>query len=576
VGAHASKRNRRVGKAVILKRHDGGAERRRLREGETEAELARLRQAVERVSRELERLADETMRRAGEEQAKIFSSQMLLLQDPEYVGAVENAIREQGINAEAALDDVTAMTVEMFRGLEDEYLQARAADVADVGRRIMDALLGREDPLGQPFGEPVILVADDLAPSETARLKPESVAGFAMELGSRTSHSAIIARSLGIPAVVGAKGVLSQIAAGDVVIVDGRSGVLHIRPDEALIREYEEKRDAHRRRMRELEAYRGRPSVTADGRRVELVANIAGPEDAWEARKAGAEGVGLYRTEFLFMGRSALPDEEEQFNAYKAAVDVFGPEAPVVIRTLDIGGDKELPHLGLSAELNPFLGNRAIRLCLERPEMFKTQLRAILRASHYGNVKLMYPMISTLQELREANRLLEEAKRELDERGMPYNGAMEVGIMIEVPAAALMADRFAREVDFFSIGTNDLVQYTMAADRMNESVGHLADPFQPAVIRLIRRVIEAAAREGRWVGMCGEMAGTPLAIPLLAGMGLHEFSMSAGAILPARALLARLRVGGLAHLAETAANLDTAEEVAAFLRREVPDIADFE
>jgi len=565
-----------VGKAVILKRHDGGAERRRLREGETEAELARLRQAVERVSRELERLADETMRRAGEEQAKIFSSQMLLLQDPEYVGAVENAIREQGINAEAALDDVTAMTVEMFRGLEDEYLQARAADVADVGRRIMDALLGREDPLGQPFGEPVILVADDLAPSETARLKPESVAGFAMELGSRTSHSAIIARSLGIPAVVGAKGVLSQIAAGDVVIVDGRSGVLHIRPDEALIREYEEKRDAHRRRMRELEAYRGRPSVTADGRRVELVANIAGPEDAWEARKAGAEGVGLYRTEFLFMGRSALPDEEEQFNAYKAAVDVFGPEAPVVIRTLDIGGDKELPHLGLSAELNPFLGNRAIRLCLERPEMFKTQLRAILRASHYGNVKLMYPMISTLQELREANRLLEEAKRELDERGMPYNGAMEVGIMIEVPAAALMADRFAREVDFFSIGTNDLVQYTMAADRMNESVGHLADPFQPAVIRLIRRVIEAAAREGRWVGMCGEMAGTPLAIPLLAGMGLHEFSMSAGAILPARALLARLRVGGLAHLAETAANLDTAEEVAAFLRREVPDIADFE
>ena len=565
-----------VGKAVILKRQEGNVGRRALDENEVDGELARFRDAIGRVAQELEQLAAETMEEAGEEQAKIFSSQLLLLQDPAFAGAVEQAIREQRINAEAALADVTAMTVGMFREMEDDYLRARAADVADVSRRIMAGLLGLEDPLGRPFGEPVILVADDFSPSETARLKRETVAGFAMELGSPTSHSAIIARSLGIPAVVGAKGALSRISDGDVVIVDGKAGILHVRPDQALIREYEAKREAHLRRMRELDAFRNRPSLTADGRRVELVANIAGPEDAWEAKRAGAEGVGLYRTEFLFMGRNALPDEEEQFNAYKVVADIFGPEAPVVIRTLDIGGDKELPHLGLPAETNPFLGNRAIRMCLERPEMFKTQLRAILRASHYGNIKLMYPMIATLQELREANRLLGEAKKELDERGLPYNDRMEIGIMIEVPSAAVMADRFAREVDFFSIGTNDLVQYTMAADRMNESVNRLADPFQPAVIRLVRSVIQAAARAGIRVGMCGEMAGHPAAIPLLAGMGLDEFSMNAAAILPARALLARLRAADLGRLAETAADLDTAEEVAAFLRREVPEMADYE
>jgi phosphotransferase system enzyme I (PtsI) len=565
-----------VGKTVFLTRHDGVVGRRELDEHEVDNEILRFREAVGRAVGDLERLAERVGRGAGEEQAKIFASQVLLLQDPELTGSAESAIREQRINAEAALSDVTAMIVDLFRSMDDPYMRERAADVTDVSRRVMDLLTGREDPLARTFDEPVILVADDLTPSETARLDRSRIAGFAMELGGYTSHSAIIARSLGIPAVVGARGVLSALQLGETVIVDGKAGIIHLQPDEAMIGEYRAKREAHLNRMKTLKVYRDRPSVSADGRRVELAANIAGPDDAWNAKRAGAEGVGLYRTEFLYMGRTALPDEEEQFHAYKVVTDIFGPEAPVVIRTLDIGGDKELPLLDLPAETNPFLGNRAIRLCLRRPELFKTQLRAILRASHYGNIKLMYPMVATVRELREANRLLDEAKRELDERGIPYNGGIEVGIMIEVPSAALMADAFAREVDFFSIGTNDLVQYTMAADRMNEAVGYLTDPFQPAVIRLIRTVIQAAAREGRWVGMCGEMAGNPAAIPLLAGMGLYEFSMNAGAILPARALLARLRIAELGRLAEEAAGMDDASEIAAFLRREVPEIGECE
>lgn len=565
-----------VGKVVILERQGGDIVRRTLDAEEIEREKTRFQNVVAQATGELERLAGETRLEAGEEQAKIFDSQVLLLQDPEFTGAVTLAIEEQRINAEAALADVTEMTVQIFRDMDDEYLRERASDVVDVSRRIMNGLLGWEDPLSKTFDEPVILVADDLTPSETARLKGSMITGFVMELGSYTSHSAIIARSLGIPAVVGAKGILSGLHSGDMAIVDGKAGIIHISPNPELVKEYQVRREMYLARKRELDVYRNRPSLSADGIRVELVANIAGPEDAWNAKQAGAEGVGLYRTEFLYMGRSTLPDEEEQFNAYKVVADIFGPDAPIVIRTLDIGGDKELPLLGLPAETNPFLGNRAIRLCLGRPDLFKTQLRAILRASHCGNIKLMYPMVSTLQELREANRLLDEAKRELDERGIPYNHAMEVGIMIEVPSAALMADRLAKEVDFFSIGTNDLVQYVLAADRMNESVAYLSDPFQPAVIRLIRQVIQAARKEGKWVGMCGEMAGNPVAIPLLAGMGLYEFSMNPNAVLHARALLARLNVSGLGSLADAAADMDSASDVVAYLRQSVPEIGEYE
>jgi phosphotransferase system enzyme I (PtsI) len=561
-----------VGQAVILHRDRGEVPRRTLDVDKIDAEIERFRHAVERVAEDLEHLAEQARRDAGEEEAKIFSSQMLLLQDPEFAGAVERGIREQKVNAEAALAEVTELTAGMFRDMDDPYLRDRASDIVDVSRRIMNGLLGVADPQERTFDGTVILVADDLTPSEAVRLKRCGMAGLAVEFGSQTSHAAIIARSLGIPAVVAAKGILSRIGSGDELALDGNAGIVHVRPERALVEQFRVKQEAHLLRQKQLEVYRHRPTLSADGVRLETVANIAGPEDAWNAKRAGAEGVGLYRTEFLFMGKPALPDEEEQFQAYKVVTEIFGPEAPIVIRTLDIGGDKELPQSGILREANPFLGHRAIRWCLQRPDVFKTQLRAILRASHYGNVKLMYPMISTLQEWREANRLLSEAKRELDERCVPYNDNMEIGIMIEVPSAALMADRFAREVDFFSIGTNDLVQYTMAADRMNEKVAHLSDPFQPAVIRLLWQVISAAQKKGKWVGMCGEMAGNPLAIPLLAGMGLHEFSVHAGAVLAARALIARLRIADLATLVDAVLDMERAEDIAAFIRRSVPEI----
>ncbi|AQR79881.1 phosphoenolpyruvate--protein phosphotransferase [Paenibacillus larvae] len=563
-----------MGPAFLLQETEAEIVRRELSPEEAEMEVKRFEAEVNQSIAELEELKVQTEEKMGEEHANIFGTHILVLQDEEYIGRVKEMIQSNRINAEAALEDATQEIVTLFESMDNEYLRERAADIRDVSKRIMNHLLGLEAGGLSQVKDSVVLLAHDLTPSDTAQLDRDKIAGFATNIGGRTSHSAIMARSMEIPAVVGLNDVTAKVKSGDYVILDGAKGILLINPEESVIASYKELQQKYEARLQELKKFHDKPSVTADGHLLEIVSNIGNPQDAHAAERSGAEGIGLYRSEFLYMGRQSLPSEEEQFDAYKVVAEIFGSKAPVVIRTLDIGGDKELPYMDLPKEANPFLGYRAIRLCLDRKDIFKTQLRAILRASSFGNIKLMYPMIATMQELREANAILAEVKQELDKENIPYNREMEVGMMIEVPAAALVADQLAREVDFFSIGTNDLVQYTMAADRMNERVSYLTEPFNPAVLRLIRNVINAAHQQGKWAGMCGEMAGNLTAIPLLVGLGLDEFSMSAGSILSARALMSRLNRPEMQKLAEEALNMTSAEEIKQYVESKVPAVAE--
>ncbi|MEV2501051.1 phosphoenolpyruvate--protein phosphotransferase [Paenibacillus larvae] len=563
-----------MGPAFLLQETEAEIVRRELSPEEAEMEVKRFEAEVNQSIAELEELKVQTEEKMGEEHANIFGTHILVLQDEEYIGRVKEMIQSNRINAEAALEDATQEIVTLFESMDNEYLRERAADIRDVSKRIMNHLLGLEAGGLSQVKDSVVLLAHDLTPSDTAQLDRDKIAGFATNIGGRTSHSAIMARSMEIPAVVGLNDVTAKVKSGDYVILDGAKGILLINPEESVIASYKELQQKYEARLQKLKKFHDKPSVTADGHLLEIVSNIGNPQDAHAAERSGAEGIGLYRSEFLYMGRQSLPSEEEQFDAYKVVAEIFGSKAPVVIRTLDIGGDKELPYMDLPKEANPFLGYRAIRLCLDRKDIFKTQLRAILRASSFGNIKLMYPMIATMQELREANAILAEVKQELDKENIPYNREMEVGMMIEVPAAALVADQLAREVDFFSIGTNDLVQYTMAADRMNERVSYLTEPFNPAVLRLIRNVINAAHQQGKWAGMCGEMAGNLTAIPLLVGLGLDEFSMSAGSILSARALMSRLNRPEMQKLAEEALNMTSAEEIKQYVESKVPAVAE--
>lgn len=563
-----------MGPAFLLQETEAEIVRRELSPEEAEMEVKRFEAEVNQSIAELEELKVQTEEKMGEEHANIFGTHILVLQDEEYIGRVKEMIQSNRINAEAALEDATQEIVTLFESMDNEYLRERAADIRDVSKRIMNHLLGLEAGGLSQVKDSVVLLAHDLTPSDTAQLDRDKIAGFATNIGGRTSHSAIMARSMEIPAVVGLNDVTAKVKSGDYVILDGAKGILLINPEESVIASYKELQQKYEARLQELKKFHDKPSVTADGHLLEIVSNIGNPQDAHAAERSGSEGIGLYRSEFLYMGRQSLPSEEEQFDAYKVVAEIFGSKAPVVIRTLDIGGDKELPYMDLPKEANPFLGYRAIRLCLDRKDIFKTQLRAILRASSFGNIKLMYPMIATMQELREANAILAEVKQELDKENIPYNREMEVGMMIEVPAAALVADQLAREVDFFSIGTNDLVQYTMAADRMNERVSYLTEPFNPAVLRLIRNVINAAHQQGKWAGMCGEMAGNLTAIPLLVGLGLDEFSMSAGSILSARALMSRLNRPEMQKLAEEALNMTSAEEIKQYVESKVPAVAE--
>lgn len=535
---------------------------------DAEAEVAKLQNALEKSKSELLSIKERTLAELGEKKAEIFESHLLILEDPELISPVMDKIREEAVNADYALNEVATQFIEMFENMKSAYLQERAADMRDVTKRVLNHLLGIHYISPAEISEEVIVIAQDLTPSDTAQLNRNFVKGFTTNIGGRTSHSAIMARSLEIPAVVGTKNVLSLVKAGDLVIVDGLSGDVLINPSDAEVAEYKAKQQAYDLQIAEWKKLRDEATVSADGKHVELAANIGTPNDVTGVIENGGEGVGLYRTEFLYMGRDKLPSEEIQYNAYRTVLENMNGK-PVVVRTLDIGGDKELPYLELPKEMNPFLGFRAIRLCLDRQDIFRTQLRALLRASVHGDLRIMFPMIATLGEFRAARGLLLEEKAKLREEGKEVSDNIQLGIMVEIPSTAVLADQFAKEVDFFSIGTNDLIQYTMAADRMNEQVSYLYQPYNPAILRLVKIVIDAAHAEGKWTGMCGEMAGDSTAIPLLLGLGLDEFSMSATSILPARSQISKLSAAEMKEMAAKALQLGTAEEVAALVQSSV-------
>ncbi|TKC18471.1 phosphoenolpyruvate--protein phosphotransferase [Robertmurraya kyonggiensis] len=525
-----------------------------------EAEVARFDAAIAQSKTELEAIRDNARENLGADKAAIFEAHLLVLSDPELLSPIQDKVKSENVNAEVALKETADMFITMFESMDNEYMRERAADIRDVTKRVLSHLLGVKIVNPSMISEEVIVVAEDLTPSDTAQLNRQFVKGFTTDIGGRTSHSAIMARSLEIPAVVGTKSATKDIQNGNLVIVDGLKGEVHINPTPELVEQYKKENEAFEAQKAEWAKLKNEKTYSQDGHHVELVANIGTPKDLEGVINNGGEGVGLYRTEFLYMGRDQLPTEEEQFESYKAVLEGLAGK-PVVVRTLDIGGDKELPYLSLPKEMNPFLGFRAIRLCLEEKDLFRTQLRALLRASTYGNLKIMFPMIATLNEFRQAKAMLEEEKAKLISEGVAVSEDIEVGIMVEIPSTAVLADQFAKEVDFFSIGTNDLIQYTMAADRMNERVSYLYQPYSPSILRLVKMVIDAAHKEGKWTGMCGEMAGDETAIPLLLGLGLDEFSMSATSILKARAQIRHLSKSDMEKMAEQALQLPTTDEV---------------
>jgi phosphoenolpyruvate-protein phosphotransferase (PTS system enzyme I) len=527
---------------------------------DTAAEVERFRQAMSKSKGELEAIRDRAKVDLGADKAAIFEAHLLVLSDPELNAPIEDKIQSNKVNAESALKETADMFIMMFEQMDNEYMKERAADIRDVTKRVLAHLLGVQLVNPSMIAEEVIIVAEDLTPSDTAQLNRQFVLGFTTNIGGRTSHSAIMARSMEIPAVVGTKTATEEINNGDLVIVDGLKGEVHINPTPELVEQYRKVNDEYEAQKAEWTKLVNEPTVTNDNHHVELVANIGTPKDLKGVIENGGEGVGLYRTEFLYMGRDQLPTEEEQFESYKAVLEGLKGK-PVVVRTLDIGGDKELPYLDLPKEMNPFLGFRAIRLCLEEQDIFRTQLRALLRASNYGNLKIMFPMIATLDEFRAAKALLEEEKQKLIAEGQQVSEEIELGIMVEIPSTAILADQFAKEVDFFSIGTNDLIQYTMAADRMNQRVSYLYQPYSPSILRLVKMVIDASHAEGKWTGMCGEMAGDETAIPLLLGLGLDEFSMSATSILKARSQIRNLKKTDMEKLAQDVLNMQTTSQV---------------
>ncbi len=532
---------------------------------DTDTETARFEQALAQSTSELEVIKEHARKELGEDKADIFAAHLLVLSDPELINPIKDKIKTEQVNAEYALNEVATMFINMFESMDNEYMKERAADIRDVTKRVLAHLLGVTIANPSMISEEVVIIAEDLTPSDTAQLNRQYVKGFTTDIGGRTSHSAIMARSMEIPAVVGTKTVTADIANGVLVIVDGLDGQVIVDPTPETVKAFEEKKAAHEAQKAEWAKLVNEKTVSADNHHVELAANIGTPEDVKGVLENGGEGVGLYRTEFLYMGRDTLPTEEEQFDAYKTVLERMEGK-PVVVRTLDIGGDKELPYLDLPKEMNPFLGFRAIRLCLEMQDMFRTQLRALLRASVYGNLKIMFPMIATLDEFRQAKAILMEEKEKLQSEGITVSDNIEVGMMVEIPSSAVIADLFAKEVDFFSIGTNDLIQYTLAADRMNERVSYLYQPYNPAILRLIKMVIDAAHKEGKWAGMCGEMAGDEIAIPILLGLGLDEFSMSATSILKARSQIRHLSKAEIEKHVDTILSMNTTEEVMAFVK----------
>ncbi|MCS6157576.1 phosphoenolpyruvate--protein phosphotransferase [Lactiplantibacillus plantarum] len=537
---------------------------------DTDAEVARLHDAFDASKAELKVIKDKAVENLGEEEAEVFEAHITILSDPEMLGQIEGKIKDDKVNAEEALKEVTDTFISMFEAMTDNaYMQERAGDIRDVTKRVLSHLLGVTLPSPALIDSEVIVVAHDLTPSDTAQLDRKYVKGFITDIGGRTSHSAIMSRTLEIPAVVGSESATTDIKEGDTVVLDGINGDALVAPTDAEVADYQQKAKDFVAQKAEWAKLKNETTVSKDGKHFELASNIGTPDDMDGVLDAGSEAIGLFRSEFLYMNSSELPDEDTQFEAYKKVVEGMNGK-PVIVRTMDIGGDKELPYLPLPDEMNPFLGYRAIRISLDRDDIFRTQLRALLRASHYGQLRIMFPMIATLDEFRKAKAIFEEEKAKLVAAGTPVADDIKLGIMIEIPAAAILADQFAKEVDFFSIGTNDLIQYSFAADRGNEQVSYLYQPYNPSLLRLIKHVIDAAHANGRFTGMCGEVAGDQIAVPLLMGLGLDEFSMSSTSVLKTRSLMKKLDTKEMAKLADKALNeCVTNEEVKELVEKNV-------
>lgn len=547
-----------IGKVVIIEDHDITIETKHV--PETDSEIARLQEAIEKFVEITNKMADKMDETVGKKDADILRGHIQMLQDPMIEEQISSLVVAEKITAEMAVDQVLEQTAEMFSQIPDELLQQRATDFRDIKARMIKLLMGIEDVDISQVPAGTVLVAKDLTPSMTAGIKPENIEGILTEMGGKTSHSAILARAMEIPAVLSIEGICDIVKNGDTVVLDGTSGEALVNPEEDVVKEFEDKREQFAKDKALLKAYAGKPSVTKDGTKVELVCNIGKPEDAKKAVECDGEGIGLFRTEFLFMDRDSIPTEDEQFEAYKAVAETMKGK-PVIIRTLDIGGDKDVPYLGLEKEENPFLGFRAIRFCLQRQDIYKTQLKALVKASAYGKIKIMVPLVTGVDELRQVKTMVADIMKEFDEKDVPYNKNIEIGVMMETPAACMMADALAKEAAFFSIGTNDLTGYTMAVDRGNAKVAYLYSTYNPAVLRAIKRVIECGRKEGIMVGMCGEAAADPKLIPLLLAFGLDEFSVSATSVLKTRKIISDCDVGACKELAEKVMQCITEEEV---------------
>jgi len=536
-------------------------------------EIKQLEDAIETAKSQITRIYEKALKEASKGDAEIFQAHRLILDDPELLNEVKSSIQKDGVCAEFAMMHTAQKFSDVMAAMKDEYFAARATDILDVGSRVVRILLGIAETPTANLKEPSVITADDLTPSDTIILDKSLVLGFCTARGSATSHTAILARGLGIPSVSGTGVELLRLKDGTTVIVDGTCGEVIVDPPKPTIQTYQKRIQAAHSIQVEAIKHANEPAVTLDGVRLEVVANIGNVEGAISAIENGAEGVGLLRTEFLYLEHNSLPTEEEQFQAYRKILDVFG-DKPVILRTLDVGGDKEIPYMGLEKESNSFLGQRALRLCLARPDIFKPQLRAALCAGVGRNIKIMFPMVATAFEVREARKVMDECIHELRQEKKDFAADIEIGIMVEIPSAALVADQLAKEVDFFSIGTNDLSQYTMAADRTNLKVADLSDAFYPAVLRLVRNVIKAAHQAGKWVGMCGELAGEPLAAPVLLGLELDEFSMSPPMVPVIKQILRHLDAREMRLLAEEALQMETPKEIKELVKHRVPFISD--
>ncbi len=555
------------GKILVLHRARHIIARRKLADNELDEEVGRFEKTLVQTRQQIVEIQSKVLETLSAKEADIFEAHLLMLEDRVLVNEVIRMIREQKVNADFAFYTVAERYITALVSADDEYLRERANDMRDLTSRVLDNLLNVRDEFRlHNLAEPCILVSHDLSPSTTAQLDKKFVLGFATDVDGQTSHTAIMARSMGIPAAVGLQTVSQELESGDYALLDGYNGTLVVNPTDQTLFEYGQLAKIKASLEEKLREIREQPAVTLDGKFIHLAANIEDPQDTEAVLAHGAEGVGLFRTEYLFINRQSLPTEEEQYQSYRKVAAALKPN-PVIIRTLDLGGDKFASHLQLAKEMNPFLGWRAIRFCLAQPELFRAQLRAILRASAEGNVKMLYPMISGLEELKQANELVEKCRAELRTEGVAFDEKMEIGAMIEIPSAALIADILATRVQFFSVGSNDLIQYTLAADRTNEKVSHLYEPTHPAIIRLIKTTVDAAQRHGIWAGVCGEIAGDPVLTPLLIGLGVDELSAAPTVVAQVKYMVRRLKLEESRALAEFALQCESPTEIYARCRK---------